>query len=177
MINTTVALKSNLDLEVIQPSSSSSPAIFSNTTTQPLLDQNSPSEHQNSIDLSAVQSDPNSEDREFPSVRYVSDDFYTINRSYVRSSSDESVESMVQQVLHFLDHLLSLLLWIPDYDDDDEMVDTGIDNGINLLCESFESYMARSISSRRIQRLGRSRLYFQAGFVPYPVKSSWWNGW
>ena len=111
MINTTVALKSNLDLEVIQPSSSWSPAIFSNTTAQPLLDQNSPSEHQNNIDPSAVQSDPNSEDREFTSViRYVSDDFYTINKTYVRSSSDESVESMVEQVLHFLDHLLSLLL-------------------------------------------------------------------
>ena len=53
MINTTVALKSNLDLEVIQPSSSWSPAIFSNTTVQPLLDQDSPSEHnedQNHID-------------------------------------------------------------------------------------------------------------------------------
>jgi hypothetical protein len=45
MINTTVALKSNLDLEVIQPSSSWSPAIFSNTTAQPLLDQRSPSQH------------------------------------------------------------------------------------------------------------------------------------
>ena len=45
MINTTVALKSNLDLEVIQPSSSWSPAIFSNTTTQPLLDQSSASQH------------------------------------------------------------------------------------------------------------------------------------
>ena len=45
MINTTVALKSNLDLEVIQPSSSWSPAIFSNTSAQPSLDQSSPSEH------------------------------------------------------------------------------------------------------------------------------------
>ena len=50
------------------------------------------------------------------------------------------------------------------------MVDTGIDNGINLLCELSESYMAKSTSSRRIQRLGRRPLYFQAGFVPYPVK-------
>ena len=53
MINTTVALKSNLDLEVIQPSSSWSPAIFSNTNAQPLLDRGSPSEHnedQNHID-------------------------------------------------------------------------------------------------------------------------------
>ena len=33
MIDTTVALKSNLDLEVIQPSSSWSPAVFSNTTS------------------------------------------------------------------------------------------------------------------------------------------------
>ena len=38
MINTTVALKSILDPEVIQPSWSWSPAIFSNTTAQPLLD-------------------------------------------------------------------------------------------------------------------------------------------
>ena len=45
MINTTVALKSNLDLEVIQPSSSWSPAIFSNTTAQPLLDESSTSQH------------------------------------------------------------------------------------------------------------------------------------
>lgn len=45
MINTTVALKSNLDLEVIQPSSSWSPAIFSNTIAQPLLDESSPSQH------------------------------------------------------------------------------------------------------------------------------------
>ena len=45
MINTTVALKSNLDLEVIQPSSSWSPAIFSNTTAQPSIDQSSPSQH------------------------------------------------------------------------------------------------------------------------------------
>ena len=43
MINTTVALKSNLDLEVIQPSSSWSAAIFSNT--QPSLDQSTPSQH------------------------------------------------------------------------------------------------------------------------------------
>ena len=45
MINTSVALKSNLDLEVIQPSSSWSPAIFSNTTPQPSLDQSSPTHH------------------------------------------------------------------------------------------------------------------------------------
>lgn len=46
MINTSVALKSNLDLEVIQPSSSWSPAIFFNTTAQPSLDQSSnPSQH------------------------------------------------------------------------------------------------------------------------------------
>ena len=45
MINTTVALKSNLDLEVIQPSSSWSPAIFSNTAAQPSPDQSSPSQH------------------------------------------------------------------------------------------------------------------------------------
>ena len=44
MINTTVALKSNLDLEVIQPSSPWSPAIFSNTTVQPLPDQSSASQ-------------------------------------------------------------------------------------------------------------------------------------
>jgi hypothetical protein len=41
MIDTTVALRSNLDLEVIQPSSSWSPAIFSNTTT---LNQSSSSQ-------------------------------------------------------------------------------------------------------------------------------------
>jgi hypothetical protein len=50
MINTSVALKSNLDLEVIQPSSSWSPAIFSNTTAQPLLDQSNPSQHHHDED-------------------------------------------------------------------------------------------------------------------------------
>jgi hypothetical protein len=45
MINTTVALKSNLDLEVIQPSSSWSPSIFSTTTAQPSPDQSSSSLH------------------------------------------------------------------------------------------------------------------------------------
>ena len=45
MINTTVALKSNLDLEVIQPSSSWSPAIFPSTTPHPSFDENSLSQH------------------------------------------------------------------------------------------------------------------------------------
>jgi hypothetical protein len=44
MIDTTVALKSDLDLEVIQPSSSWSPAIFSNTTS---LNQSSSSSQDN----------------------------------------------------------------------------------------------------------------------------------
>jgi len=47
MINTTVALKSNLDLEVIQPSSSWSPAIFANTAVQPPIDQSSSSSQYN----------------------------------------------------------------------------------------------------------------------------------
>ena len=42
MINTTVALKSNLDLEVIQPSSSWSPAVLHNTTS---LNQSSSSQN------------------------------------------------------------------------------------------------------------------------------------
>ena len=43
MINTTIALKSNLDLEVIQPSLSWSPAVFSNRTVSSSLDQSGPS--------------------------------------------------------------------------------------------------------------------------------------
>ncbi|KAF8810127.1 hypothetical protein BYT27DRAFT_7186996 [Phlegmacium glaucopus] len=43
MINTTIALRSNLDLEVIQPTSSWSPAIFSSTASSS-PDQNSPSQ-------------------------------------------------------------------------------------------------------------------------------------
>jgi hypothetical protein len=54
MINTTVALKSNLDLEVIQPSSSWSPAIFPHTTAQPSLDQSSPSQHHEDQNNTAV---------------------------------------------------------------------------------------------------------------------------
>ena len=44
MINTTIALRSNLDLEVIQPSSPWSPAIFSETAVPYSLDQSSPSQ-------------------------------------------------------------------------------------------------------------------------------------
>lgn len=60
MINTTVALKSNLDLEVIQPTSSWSPAIFSNTTAQPSLEQSeqseqsSPSQHNEDQNITPV---------------------------------------------------------------------------------------------------------------------------
>ena len=54
MINTTVALKSNLDLEVIQPSSSWSPAIFSHPAEKPLLDQSSPSQHHEDQNNTAV---------------------------------------------------------------------------------------------------------------------------
>jgi len=46
MINTTIALKSNLDLEVIQPSSPWSPAIFSSTTLFPSLDQSNSSQNE-----------------------------------------------------------------------------------------------------------------------------------
>lgn len=53
MINTTVALKSNLDLEVIQPSSSWSPAIFSSTTTSS-PDQSSSSQDIQNQNISPV---------------------------------------------------------------------------------------------------------------------------
>ena len=45
MINTTVALRSNLDLEVIQPSSFWSPAIFPSATPQSSFDESSLSQH------------------------------------------------------------------------------------------------------------------------------------
>ena len=156
MINTTVALKSNLDPEVIQSPWSWSPAIFSNTTSQPLLDQPFWTSKPHWSGCRSVWIIPTKKIASSPAVRYVSDDFYTVKRSYVHSE------------LHLLGHMLSwLLLRVLD-----EMVDTGMDNGINLLRETL--YIAGPTSSRRIHRLGLRPLYSKVAVLS-PANSSWLN--